>query len=76
MKKRIVYIAIVSTFISCKKDRTCTCTLTSGGATIKETIIYHKVSNKTAKTDCTTQPITVDDGNGNVVTLSQTCVLN
>ena len=63
-------------FISCKKDHTCSCSYVENGLTVKQTITYHKVSNKTAKTDCTNQQITFIDSNGAVATISLICVLN
>jgi hypothetical protein len=79
MKKQLLFVAVISalTFASCKKDRTCTCTYNDGiGDIIKETITYHKVSDKTAKLDCTTQPITISDSSGILIPVTQTCVLN
>lgn len=75
MKKTFLFIAVISAFASCKKDRTCTCSISEGGTTIKETITFHKVSDKTAKTDCTTLPISVIDSTG-TATIVETCVLN
>lgn len=57
MKKTafIAIVALASSFASCKKDRTCTCTYnkpwTSSSHT--EVITYNKVSKKSANATCT-----------------------
>ncbi|MFY9309576.1 MAG: hypothetical protein WAQ28_11065 [Bacteroidia bacterium] len=50
MKKGLLFIAVVSafSFASCKKDRTCTCTLTSDapGATPTTTMVTYTDAKK------------------------------
>jgi len=75
MKKTFLFIAVISAFVSCKKDRTCTCSITESGTTIKQTITFHKISDKKAKLDCTTIPLSVVDSSG-TETIVETCVLN
>ncbi len=75
---KIIFIITALTVIfctSCKKDRTCTCSYTTTGATLKETITYHNISNKNAKEDCKDQPITISTDN-NSETLSMSCYLD
>lgn len=79
MKKVNASIAAFTVLVllsACRKDRSCTCTYTESGVTIKETIVYHKVSNRTAKSDCVNQPVTFIDSGGTAVTISLSCVLN
>ena len=75
---KIIFIITVLTLVfctSCKKDRTCTCTYTTKGATLKETITYHNITNKDAQEDCKDQPITIITDN-NSETLSMSCNLD
>ncbi|MDQ3047777.1 MAG: hypothetical protein M3R27_09535 [Bacteroidota bacterium] len=56
--KKLAFIAIVAfscTFVSCKKDRTCTCTYTKTGSSSTETQIttYDDVKKKAAQANCT-----------------------
>jgi hypothetical protein len=77
MKKVFICMSLIVSvaFVSCKKDRTCSCSYSMGGVEIKEDIKLYKVSDKTAKKDCTNQPLTISDSTGYPVTVSQTCVL-
>jgi hypothetical protein len=75
---KIIFIITVLTLVfctSCKKDRTCTCTYTTKGATLKETITYHNISNKNAQENCKNQPITIITDNDSE-TLSMSCYLD
>ena len=59
---KIIFIITALTLIfctSCKKDRTFSCTYTTSGATLKETITYHNISNKNAQENCKNQPIII-----------------
>jgi hypothetical protein len=63
MKKiTILLIACIATsFVSCKKDRTCNCTVTdnSPGATTSEyTVVYKKISKSNAKAACMSLEVT------------------
>ncbi|MBI3520987.1 MAG: hypothetical protein HY062_16735 [Bacteroidetes bacterium] len=56
--KKIMIIAIVataSTFVACKKERTCTCTYNNSGSsnTYTEITTYDKTSKKVARNSCT-----------------------
>lgn len=58
----ILSIAFVAlSFASCKKDRTCNCTVTdnSPGAAISEyTVVYKKISKSNAKAACMSLDVT------------------
>ena len=77
MKKIILLFTVSMTLciVSCKKDRTCTCTNKDSTGTATEKIVFHKVSNKTAEADCVNQTMIGDDGTG-PSTLIFTCKLD
>ena len=69
----IAFIAI--SFASCKKDRTCTCTVTddSPGATTSEyKVVYKKVTKGNAKSACMSLQVTPS---GQPYTETRTCTL-
>lgn len=77
MKKiSILSIAVLAmTFASCKKDRTCKCTVTddSPGATTSEyTVVYKNVSDASAKSACMSLQVKPD---GQPYTETRTCTL-
>jgi len=41
MKKLLLIVAVITafSFVSCKKDRTCTCTYTPGGSSVSTTSV-------------------------------------
>ena len=45
-------VVAVFTFGSCKKDRTCSCTYTSGGSSYTEAHDLYKTTSKTAQGAC------------------------
>jgi hypothetical protein len=56
--KKIVFILTVGLafgFVSCKKDRTCTCTYSNAGSSNTDTHVttYTKVTKKSARNNCT-----------------------
>ena len=53
MKKTVLFIAVVAafSFASCKKDRTCTCTDSTSGATAQVTT-YPKSTMAAARANC------------------------
>lgn len=52
MKKIILTVIVASTFISCKKDRVCSCTYSNGSLYSQST--YINVTRKEAKNLCVT----------------------
>lgn len=49
----LMVVAVVATmFTSCKKDYTCTCTITSGGTTTTQALPMNKVSKSDATDAC------------------------
>lgn len=76
MKKVFLLVAVVAafSFVSCKKDRTCTCTRTvstSAGSTSSTSIItYNKTLKKDARLFCLS---TTETDNG--VTTTEDCEL-
>ena len=70
MKKMLTIVAIAAlTATSCTKDRTCTCTDSSGGNPTVTTLV--KVSNGQAKANCVTTKRVDSKGN----TYTQSCTL-
>lgn len=67
MNKLLLVVAVISafSFVSCTKDRTCTCTrtVTSDGITVTSTsiITYNKSMKKDARANCMSYTVT-DDG--------------
>ena len=77
MKKiTILAIALIAiSFASCKKDRTCSCSVTdnSPGATTSEyKVVYHKITKKNAKSACMSLEVTPS---GQPYTETRTCTL-
>lgn len=86
MKKIVLLLSVVaiSSLTSCKKDRTCTCTITSTapatpGVTETQTVDYTmtKVSKGTAKRACvkTTETDTPTGSTGTVYSTTNDCKL-
>ncbi|MDX2173297.1 MAG: hypothetical protein SFY56_09265 [Bacteroidota bacterium] len=73
MKKIILLpiIAIAISFTSCKKDRICNCTVTSGSFTTTQVTTMVKVTKKQAKANC----ISTIQSTGGITTTS-TCQLS
>jgi hypothetical protein len=70
----IAFIAI--SFASCKKDRTCNCTVTdnSPGSTSSEyKVVYKKITKSNAKTACMSLEVTPT---GQPYTETRKCTLN
>lgn len=77
MKKNIIAITAIAAlaFVSCKKDRTCTCSVTdnSPGATTSEyTVKYKKITKSNAKAACMSLEVTPS---GQPYTEKRTCTL-
>ena len=84
MKKIFLLLSVValSTLTSCKKDRTCTCTITSSapattGVTSTQTVDYTmtKVSKGTAKRACLKETSTPTGYTGTVYSTTSDCKL-
>ncbi len=77
MKKVLLFVAVISafSFASCKKDRTCTCSITypNGGLTGTEITTDHSVTKSTEKKRCVNKDI--KDASG-AITASYTCTIN
>lgn len=78
MKKVIILsIAFVSLFFtSCKKDRTCNCTVTDnspGSTTSEYKVVYKKITKGNAKASCISQEVTAS---GQPYTETTKCTLN
>lgn len=72
MKKLVLLAAIVSVgFVSCKKDYTCSCTTTSGGASATATTTI-KDTKKNATESCENGTSTSSAGG---VTATTTCTI-
>lgn len=54
MKKLLLFAAIAAStgFVSCKKDRVCSCTYTGSGGSTTEEITYTKASKRDARSQC------------------------
>ncbi len=76
MKKVILFsaIALATSFASCKKAKTCTCTSVQGTLTITETTTYDKVSKSTGNAVCPKTEVETDASSGQSTTYS--CVLS
>jgi len=75
MKKTIYITALVLfavVFSSCKKDRTCECTITPGNTTDKYTL--KKETKRQAKTNCFSYEYDFNDGNS-TIRVSVSCTL-
>ena len=74
MKKVLLAVAVVALFASCKKDYTCTCTVTDyfDGSTYQEVQTYTSVSGANANLLQTSCEATTTNTNGN--TNSAPCV--
>lgn len=76
MKKIILMAAVitVSSFASCKKDRTCECTYTNSGSTNvtshTSTTVYTKMKKSDAKYMCTKDMVTYSSTNNNTTSTS------
>ncbi len=76
--KKITLLAVVAIAVlsmtSCKKDRTCTCTETSGGSTTIHTIVVTKATKKSvAAGECASGTSTVTySGQTSIITRSCT----
>ena len=70
MKKALLFVAVISAFsvTSCKKDRTCTCTDSTGGSSVR---IYTKSKKSQAEAACLSYTETY-----NSVTVTTTCSLS
>lgn len=73
MKKVLLFVAVViaASFASCKKDRTCTCTFTSGTYTSTSIATYPSSKKSAARANC----LSSTESNGGV-TYTTTCTLN
>lgn len=64
--KKITLIAAVavlaSTFASCKKAYTCTCTSSSGGASYSASEVYPKMSKSDAEAKCSANNVSSNGG--------------
>ena len=71
MKKVLLFVAVITavSFVSCKKDRVCSCIADTAGATAQE-ITYIKSLKKDARENCMSTKQTIS---GTVVTI--TCTL-
>lgn len=77
MKKGLLFIAVVSafSFASCKKDRTCTCTLTSdvpGDTPTTSVVTYTDAKKGDARAACYSAKQTIS---GTTYTMTRTCEL-
>ena len=56
MKKLLLIVAVITafSFVSCKKDRTCTCTYTEAGSSVSTTYVttYNKSMKGDARQEC------------------------
>ncbi len=71
MKKLLLIVAVITafSFVSCKKDRVCTCTYTIGGATSTDITTYTKSMKGDARERCMSETGT---SGGQAYTLSCT----
>ncbi len=69
MKNFTILLAAIAFFaISCKKDYTCTCTLTSAGSTVSNSTVING-TKKDAKETC-------ENGSSNTLGIVTTCSIN
>ncbi len=69
MKKIVLFTLVsVSSFASCKKDRTCTCrTPQPGGSTLVVATVYHNARKKDLRELCLGNQTTTTTGSGTPV---------
>jgi hypothetical protein len=74
MKKVLLFVAVVAatSFASCKKDRTCTCTDSTGGSSV---VTYTGAKKGDARAACLSKSYTYNTGTG-TATVTETCTLN
>jgi len=73
MKKVLLFVAVVAaiSFVSCKKDRVCTCTTTTGGVSgTADVVTYTKSLKKDARLMCMSE-----SGTSGGVAYTKTCTL-
>jgi len=78
MKKAFLFLAVASVFTlaSCKKDRTCTCTITpSAGTVTTETTKFYSAKKSEARLFCLGSQETTTDGTTTVTGSNKTCTL-
>ena len=67
MKKVLLFVAVVTvtTFASCKKDRTCTCRTTESSGNIRtEATVYFNSRKKDAREACLGHQTTISNSTG------------
>ena len=75
--KKILFlsaVALATSFASCKKAKTCTCTQVAGSTTFTNIKTFDKVSKSTANTLCPKTTVYTDASSGQ--STSVTCVLS
>jgi len=77
MKKTLLIVAIAGlAMASCKKDRTCTCTITpSAGTVTTETTKFYSAKKSEARLFCLGSQETTTDGTTTVTGSNKTCTL-
>ncbi|MGZ3864059.1 MAG: hypothetical protein ACXVPN_13195 [Bacteroidia bacterium] len=79
MKKTILLAGFFASLslVSCKKDRTCTCTVSGTGFSVSATIIVQKTTKKAAlQGACSSVTQTSTNSSGGTDVTTKTCTVN
>ncbi|MGZ3942073.1 MAG: hypothetical protein ACXVOH_08350 [Bacteroidia bacterium] len=79
MKKAILSAGLLLslTMVSCKKDRTCTCTISGNGFSVTATVVVQKTTKRAAEQGaCASETETTTNSSGGTDVTTMNCTVN